>query len=100
MRIADDISPDGWELKTTEPEKMNWILSQDAFYVYSSDFHGSEGAITAEQVGDVYSVVMAEENSEEAIREALLAKRVVIIRYGVVYGLPEAIELYNMLKEE
>jgi hypothetical protein len=78
---------DGWEVDYS----MSWVLESDYIYMLGHDFHN---ATFLELLPNYCTYVMAENRTEEGVKEALIEKRIVVYGDGNLYGSAHALQLY------
>ena len=80
----------GWEVKIEE-DIYEWTMDNELGYLLNHDFHDDSHIRYLETQ---WSILIAEDSSEEAIKDALVYGRVVIYCYGQMYGSYEMLSLY------
>jgi hypothetical protein len=88
---------DGWEYEpyAISAEYRSWLLSSNKIYVFDHDAHGYW--LDGGNWGEAHTLLMAHNNTEAGVREALEACRAVVSYQNRIYGSTQAINLYNTL---
>ena len=76
---------DGWEA-TSSPE--DWVYTSGLIYLLNHDFHDLA------PLSKYWTYILAENNTVEGVKDALLAKRIVTYCDGKLVGSPYALSLY------
>jgi hypothetical protein len=78
---------DGWEVDYS----MAWVLETDYIYMLSHDFHDETFLPILSRF---WTYLLAENRTEAGVKDALLARRIVVYGDGTLYGSEYALSLY------
>lgn len=80
---------DGFEVYNGNLSYTQWTLNNGKLCLYSHDFHKPSST-----PANAFTLIMAENDTIEGVREALYSGRVVYSNWGSIYGSPKALSLY------